>query len=204
MKWREGGKKTWRSKNYVVRESENRYNKNVRMLNLYCHKATRIKMSMKISASDVQKNPPVTCRQWGLFTKWRRSGSGGTVAHGCMLDVWLVVCSRETLTFAELLFAPFAWIRLGWYLQTIAVFEELENQATERVRASYFYFFFGSVTVSSVGLRTRYNSAERLVVVCWHGLRFSAASDTFAWVLFSTQKRVPHLAFWLFWFCVCD
>ena len=55
--------------------------------------------------------------------------------------------------------------------------------------------------VSSVELRTAYNTAEWLVQ--WHGLRLSAASDTFAWVLVSTQKRVQHLAFWLFWFGVC-
>ena len=66
-----------------------------------------------------------------------------------------------------------------------------------------FSIFFGSMTVSSLGLRTAYmyNTAERLGQ--WHGLRLSAASKTFAWVLFSTKKRVQHLAFWLFWFCVC-
>ena len=31
----------------------------------------------------------------------------GTFAHGSMLDVWLVACGREKLTFGELLFAPF-------------------------------------------------------------------------------------------------
>ena len=46
-----------------------------------------------------------------------------------------------------------------------------------------------------------YNTAEWLGQ--WHGLRLSAASKTFAWVLFSTKKRVQHPAFWLFWFCVC-
>ena len=80
-------------------------------------------------------------------------------------------------------FAPFPWICLGWYLQTICVFEKPEHQATERVGARYFYCFV-SMTVSSVGLRTTlYNSAERLER--WHWLRLSAASNAFAWVLFS-------------------
>ena len=60
------------------------------------------------------------------------------------------------------------------------------------------------MTVSSAGLMQ--NSVQRCSLRWleqWHGLRLSAASDTFAWVLFSTQKRVQHLAFWLFWFCVC-
>ena len=35
-------------------------------------------------------------------------GLRGTFAHGSMLDVWLVECGREKLTFGELLFAPFA------------------------------------------------------------------------------------------------
>ena len=38
--------------------------------------------------------------------------------------------------------------------------KNLKNQARERVRAR---FFFGSMTVSSVGLRTTYNTAEWLV-----------------------------------------
>ena len=67
-------------------------------------------------------------------------GLRGTFAHGSMLDVWLVPCSREKLTFGELLFAPFAWIRLGWYLQTISVLKELENQTRERVRARFSIF----------------------------------------------------------------
>ena len=59
-------------------------------------------------------------------------GLRGTFAHGSMLDVWLVAWGREKLAFGELLFAPFAWIRLGWYLQTISVFEELEKSSQRR------------------------------------------------------------------------
>ena len=65
--------------------------------------------------------------------------------------------------------------------------------------------FFGSMIMSRVEHRTEYSTAERLVR--WHGLWLSAAGDAFAcvlfWPLFSPQKRPPHLAFWLFWFCVC-
>ena len=35
-------------------------------------------------------------------------GLWGTFAHGCMLDVWLVVCCQEKLTLRELHFDPFA------------------------------------------------------------------------------------------------
>ena len=67
-------------------------------------------------------------------------GLRGTFVHGCMLDVWLVACVREKLTLGELLFAPFPWKRVGWYLQTISVFEKLEKSSTERVKARWFYF----------------------------------------------------------------
>ena len=66
--------------------------------------------------------------EWGLFTKWRRSGSAGhfcTRVHaGCMAGC---VRAEKKLTLGELLFTPFAWKRVGWYLQTISVFEKLEK-----------------------------------------------------------------------------
>ena len=61
--------------------------------------------------------------------------------------------------------------------------------------------FFGSMIVSSAGLRTTSNTADRLLR--WHGLRLSAASDAFAWGCFPHRKKFRHQAFWLFWFCVC-
>ena len=39
-----------------------------------------------LSRPHLDQNGP----EWGLFTKWRRSGLRGTFAHGPMLDVWLV------------------------------------------------------------------------------------------------------------------
>ena len=87
----------------------------------------------------------VSCEHglWGLFTKWRRSGSAG---HFCTRvhvgpDVWLVACGREKLTFGTLIFAPFAQIRLGWYLQTISVFEELEKFSHRKSSSKIFLFF---------------------------------------------------------------
>ena len=68
-------------------------------------------------------------------------GLRGTFAHGSMLDVWLVECGREKLTFGELLFAPFAWIRLGSYLQTVSVFEELEKSNQRKTWSKIFLFF---------------------------------------------------------------
>ena len=54
--------------------------------------------------------------------------------------------------------------------------------------------------VSSVGLR----KVQRCRVACAvTRTAVAGGSDTFAWVLFSPQKGAPHLAFWLFWFCVC-
>ena len=58
-----------------------------------------------------------------------------------MLDVWLVAWGREKLTFGELPFAPFVWIRLGWYLQTISVFEELEKSSQRKSQRKTFLFF---------------------------------------------------------------
>ena len=69
-------------------------------------------------------------------------GLRGTFAHGSMLEVWLVAWSQEKLTFRELLFPPFAWIRLGWWAyRRFLCSKNLKNQAKERVRARFFYFF---------------------------------------------------------------
>ena len=108
-------------------------------------------------------------------------GLRGTFVHGCMLDEWLVACDREKLTFGEQLFAPFACIRLGWYLQTIFVFEELEN-SSHRKSLSKIFLFFRIDSIEQCGTQNSVQHSECRVQ--WHGLRLSAASDAFAYVLF--------------------
>ena len=131
-------------------------------------------------------------------------GLRGTFAHGSLLDVWLIACSREKLTIGVILFAPFGWIRLGWYLQTITVFEDhWKIKPVQELEQDLSIFSDGGQVSSSVWLRTTYTYNTAAWLVQWHGLRLSAASNAFAWVLLSPQKRVPHVAFWLFWFCVC-
>ena len=65
--------------------------------------------------------------------------------------------------------------------------------------------FFGSMAVSSVGLRTMYSTAERLAQ--WHGLRLLAASNAFACVLFFLcfphRKGFHTQRFWLFRVGLC-
>ena len=78
-------------------------------------------------------------------------------------------------------FGSFCLNTLGVIITDHLCFENSKNQATERVRARYFYFF-ESMIVSSVLLGTTYNTAEHLVR--WHRLWLSAASDAFACVLF--------------------
>ena len=72
------------------------------------------------------------CVNWGYSQNGAGRDLRGTFSHGSMLDVWLVAWGREKLTFGELLFASFAWIRLGWYLQTTSVFEELEKSSQRK------------------------------------------------------------------------
>ena len=60
-----------------------------------CSLDWRFLSSFKIGMGAIHKMAPV-------------AGLRGTFAHGSMLDVWLVECGREKLTFGELLFAPFA------------------------------------------------------------------------------------------------
>ena len=84
--------------------------------------------------------------------------------------------AEKKLTFGELLFAPFAWIRLGWYLQTISVFEELEKIKPEKELEQDFSIFFSDRWKWAVWYsEQRTNTAEWLVQ--WPGLRLSAASD---------------------------
>ena len=153
---------------------------------VYCNRTGQLELNR------IRKSPqtclPFLTRNGGYSQNGAGRGLRGTFAHGFMLDVWLVAWGREKLTFGVLLFAPFAWIRLGWYSQTISVFEEREKSSQRKSWSKIFLFFFGSMTVSSAGLRlAAYNTAEWLVQ--WHGLRLSAASDTFAWVCFLHRKE---------------
>ena len=112
-------------------------------------------------------------------------GLRGTFVHGCMLDVWLVACGREKLTLGELLFAPFAWKRVGWYRRSLCS-KNLKNQVTERVRARYFYFLriddgYQCGTQNNVHCRAPSKGTRTAVVSGKRRLRLR---------LFSPQKKV--------------
>ena len=57
-----------------------------------------------------------------------------------MLDVWLVACGREKLTLGELLLLLLLENTQGDSYRRSLCLKNLQNQATERVRARYFYF----------------------------------------------------------------
>ena len=72
--------------------------------------------------------PHLRASKWGTLNSagnpqfmqnggYSQNGAGqglrGTFVHRCMLDIWLVAFGRKKLTIGELLFAPFASIRLG-------------------------------------------------------------------------------------------
>ena len=101
--------------------------------------------------------------QWGLFTKWRRSGSAGhfcTRVHaGCMAG-----CVRPRKThLGRATFCSFCLKTLRVILTDDLCLRktwEIKRQKESGEDAS---IFFGPTTVSSVGLRTTCNTAERLL-----------------------------------------
>ena len=149
------------------------------------------------------RNRHVTCvnGQWGLSTKWRRSGSAGhfcTQVHAsCMAG-----CVRpRKMHLRRATFCSFCLNTLRVILTDDLCVWKIKPQKELEQDLSIFSDRWQWAVWDS---RTTFNTAERLVQ--WHGLRLSAANDAFAWVLFSSvfpTERVPHLAFWLFWFCVC-
>ena len=140
-------------------------------------------------------------RQWGLFTKWRRSGSAGhfctRVRAGCMarcvrprkFHLRRATFCSFCLNTLRVILTNEIWVRRTWKIKPE---KELEQG---------FSIFFGSMTSEQCG--TQNNVQHCRLAWQWHGLRLSATNNAFGWVLFSQQKRVSHLAFWLFWFCVC-
>ena len=68
----------------------------------------------------------------GAIHKMALVGVCGALLHTgpCWMYGWLREAEKTHL--GELLFASFGWIRLGWYLQTISVFEELEKSSQRK------------------------------------------------------------------------
>ena len=103
----------------------------------------------------------MTCiSQWGLFTKWRRSGSAGhfctRVYAGCMVG-----CVRPRKThLRRATFCSFCLNTL-WVILTddLCVRRTWKIKPEKELEQDSSLFFFGSMKVSSVVLRTAYNTA---------------------------------------------
>ena len=90
---------------------------------------------------------------------------------------------------------------LGWYLQTISVFEELEKSSHRKSSSKIFLFFRID---DNEQCRTQNNGTTLQSGDTDCGCRRQATPSLgFCFPLLSPQKRVTHLAFWLFWFFVC-
>ena len=157
----------------------------------------------KVDLVDSQKEG--SFEEWGLFTQWRRSGSAGhfcTRMHaGCMAG-----CLRPRKThLRNATFCPFC-------LDTVRVIltDDLCVQRTWKIKPQK--EFQQDISIFRINdsekCRTQNNRHGDGTTLqsgdtdcgCW---RQATPSLGFCFPLFSPQKRVPHLAFWLFWFCVC-
>ena len=135
--------------------------------------------------------------QWGLFTKWRRSGSAGhfcTRVHaGCMAG-----CVRPRKThLRRATFCSFCLNTLRVILtDDLCVRRTWKIKPEKELEQDSSIFFFGSMTVSSVGLRTAYNTAEWLVVVQWHGLRLRVGGKRhlrLGFVFYTEKSSTPSV-----------
>ena len=110
---------------------------------------------------------PVQEFQWGLFTKWRRSGSAGhfcTRVHaGCMAG-----CVRPRKTrLRRANFCSFCLNTLRVILTDDLCVRRTWKIKPEKELEQDFSIFFGSMTVSSVRFRTAYRYAYMYNTVEW-------------------------------------
>ena len=98
--------------------------------------------------------------------------------------------------------------RATFYSLTISVFEKLEKHSHRRNRARYFYFFFRIGDSQQCGAHnnvqpyTGYRAPCTVTRTAFVGGKRHLRLR-FVLPLFSPQKSVPHLTFWLLWVCVC-